>query len=66
MNAILYVGYYRDYEVSIEINENDITNGYKAIKCLECEGTGIWDYVDYIPIEDCICCKGTGIVLINV
>ena len=66
MDAILYVGYYRDTEIAITINEVDIFNGYKAIKCLECEGTGIWDYVDYIPAEDCVCCKGTGSILINV
>lgn len=66
MEAILYVGFYRNTEVSININKEDIFNGYKAIKCLECEGTGIWDYVDYLPAEDCVNCKGTGTILINV
>lgn len=66
MKAILYVGYYRNTEIAITIDKVDIFNGYKAIKCLECEGTGIWNYIDYISTEDCVCCKGTGNILINV
>lgn len=42
-------------------NKKDI-----AVKCLECEGTGIWNYVDYISAEDCVCCKGTGNILVNI
>lgn len=66
MKSILYVGYYRNTEILININEEDIKNGYKYINCLECEGTGIWDYIDYLPVENCVCCKGTGRLLINV
>lgn len=64
--AILYVGFYRSTEISINVDEEDILNGYKNIDCLECEGTGIWNYVDYLPAEDCVCCKGTGKILVNV
>lgn len=65
MKAILYVGFYRNTEVPVELNNEDVYNGYKYIECLECEGRGIWDYVDYIPIENCVNCKGTGKILIN-
>ena len=66
MKALLYVGFYRNTEVPIEINNKDIVNGYKHVKCLECEGTGIWNFLDYLPAEDCVNCKGTGKILINV
>ena len=66
IQGTLYVGFYRNTMVNIDINLDDISNGYKFIECLECGGTGIWDFVDYIPTEKCVDCKGTGKILVNV
>lgn len=31
------------------------------IPCLECDGTGVWDYFpEEIPARKCNACKGTG------
>lgn len=66
MKVILYVGFYRNTEISIEVDDKDIRNGYKYIDCLECEGTGVWNFLDYLPVEDCVNCKGTGTILVSV
>lgn len=67
MNSIVYLGFYRNTEVIIKkVSNQDIKNGYKLVNCFECNGTGIWDFVEYIESENCVCCKGTGKVLINV
>lgn len=32
------------------------------IPCLECDGTGIWDFFpEEIPPNPCVQCKGTGV-----
>lgn len=66
MKSIIYTGWYRTTEVKIDVDENDSLVGYKHINCLECNGTGIWDFVEYIPLDKCVNCKGTGKILINV
>lgn len=66
MKAILYVGWGRETEVEIEVNKCDSELGFTYIKCLECDGSGVWDFIEYIPSDKCVDCKGTGKVLINV
>ncbi len=66
MRAIIYTGYYRTTEVETDVSENDSLLGYKYINCLECNGAGIWDFVDCIPIEKCVDCKGSGKILIDI
>lgn len=66
MKSIIYTGWYKTTEVKIDVDENDSLLGYKYINCLECNGTGIWDFVEYTPLDKCVNCKGTGKILINV
>lgn len=66
MRSILYVGWSRNTEVEIEINENDSELGCTYISCVECNGTGMWDFIEYIPVDECVGCKGTGKILISV
>ena len=55
----VYCGWCRDTIVSIE---PCIIDGIVfEIPCLECEGTGIWDYfTEEIPPDQCNVCKGSG------
>ena len=56
----VYCGRYR--ETIVEINARIEKDVVLAIPCLECEGTGIWDYFpEEIPAHLCVECKGTGI-----
>jgi len=67
MDAISYLGFSRETENIIkDITEEDIILGYKLVPCPECLGTGVWDFAPYISIEECVVCKGTGKVYINV
>lgn len=67
INCIAYLGFYRETCKDIyNVTENDIDLGFKKVDCFECNGTGIWDFIEYIPAEPCVCCKGTGKIYINV
>lgn len=70
MIAIACLGFSRVTDIEININTEDIKNGYMKTDCFECNGTGIWDFYpsDYTPTKDeliCVDCKGTGAVFIN-
>lgn len=60
-------GWYRNMLVSTEASDKHLAAlGALQIKCLECEGRGIWDYMEpEVPIHACIVCKGTGKVYIG-
>lgn len=66
MKAIVYLGFERNTEIHIEVNEYDSEIGFTYVNCFECNGTGVWNFVDYIPVDKCINCKGTGKLLINI
>lgn len=54
----VYCGWWRDTIVKIKPTIKDIV---LEIPCLECEGTGDWNYAeDLIGKCKCIICKGTG------
>lgn len=76
MKTDLYTGSHAVIKIKIKVAKEDIKRGIKYIPCLECEGTGIWDYYpnDFFDYEkeiptgkefQCINCKGTGKILIN-
>jgi DnaJ-class molecular chaperone len=75
MKAIVYLGWYRETSVKVDITKEDVKRGYVFVPCFECEGTGVWNYYPddyfpngYIPTKKelrCTTCKGTGKVLIN-
>lgn len=55
----IYCGCYRD--TIVKAKPKIINEIVFEIPCLECEGTGIWDYFpEEIPAHQCVSCKGTG------
>lgn len=66
MKTVIYVGWNRNTEILVDVNENDSERGFTYVNCLECNGTGMWDFLEYIPADECVNCKGTGKILINV
>ena len=80
MKATLFVGWYRTTECEIDITKEDVMNGYCQICCGECDGTGIFMVPDGVigttyqwphnPCPEkptqCVDCKGTGKIYINV
>ena len=60
-----YLGWYRDTEVSCEIE--DCGAGAGKVRCFECGGDGDWTKF-HPENEPCICveCKGTGFILISI
>lgn len=66
MRAVIYVGWSRNTEILVDVNEHDSEKGFTYVDCLECNGTGIWDFVEYIQVDKCVSCKGTGKILINI
>ena len=61
----VYCGWYRDTEVECYVR--DLECGAGQIVCLECYGTGVWDWGEpEIPAFPCVDCKGTGRQLVSV
>lgn len=60
MNKInVYCGWYRN--TMVQMNPKIIDEIVFEIPCLECGGTGIWDYFpEKEPTCRCVVCKGTG------
>ena len=68
--TLLYVGFFRDNKIPIRINPKHSILSITSIPCIECGGTGVWDYYpdDYEHVHGdtvCVVCKGTGKILIN-
>lgn len=55
----IYCGWYRN--TIVEVKPKIIDEIVFEIPCLECDGTGMWDYFpEEIPAHPCVNCKGTG------
>ena len=64
---IAYLGFKRTTEV--EVCPIDLGCGAGEVACFECEGTGDWDRFMPEPTgkpDPCVCCKGTGKILISI
>lgn len=61
-----YVGFWRETEVGVEVK--DLGAGAGETDCFECRGTGDWPFHPDPALKDlkCVCCKGTGRVLIGI
>ena len=65
MLMTVYCG--RNYVTGVDREVHTVAPGIGEIDCLECNGTGIWDFMaPEIPADDCVQCKGTGKQLINI
>ena len=65
VKMIAYVGALRETEV--EVFPEDLGCGAGKVPCFECLGSGWWAFMEpEIPGEPCVCCKGTGYVLISI
>lgn len=61
----LYIGRKRDVPFAAEVD--DLGNGAGRVTCLECRGTGVWDFMEpEEPACACVECKGTGRILVSV
>lgn len=61
----IYIGMKRDRPRSKLVE--DLGFGAGRIVCLECAGSGWWDYMEpEIPGFPCIDCKGTGYQLVSI
>jgi len=58
MKANIYCGYYRETIIKQKLNILDID--IFEIPCLECNGTGRWNFMPEYEEIDCVQCKGTG------
>lgn len=55
----VYCGRYR--ETVVKVNAEIVGDIVLSIPCLECEGTGVWDFFpEEISARRCVSCKGTG------
>lgn len=55
----IYCGWYRD--TIVKVKPKTIDDIVFETPCLECEGTGVWDYFsEEIQACQCVVCKGTG------
>lgn len=66
---IAYLGFRRDTEV--EVRPIDLGCGAGEVTCFECGGDGDWTKFhpdESLPpcSEPCVCCKGTGKVLVSI
>lgn len=60
-----YLGWWRDTEVPVL--PRDLGCGAGEVTCFECGGSGDW--TQFHPeqvLTQCVCCKGTGRVLISI
>lgn len=64
-NVDIYCGFYRN--TVVRCNAKVVQNIALAVPCIECGGTGVWDYFpEDGHTESCICCKGTGVQYIGI
>ena len=49
-----------------DVTEEEAALGFKRVDCLECDGVGLIPWLPWDEIEECIECKGTGKVYVNV
>jgi hypothetical protein len=68
---IVYLGWYRATEIVVpEPTVEEVVISAMKVDCFECHGTGRWPYHPEqrmcCPVLDCVVCKGTGKVFINV
>ena len=62
---IAYLGWSRATEVEVE--PIDLGCGAGQVACFECGGDGDWTkFVPELGPQQCVCCKGTGRVLISI
>lgn len=58
-NINVYCGWHRD--TIVKIKPIIVGEVVFEIPCLECDGTGIWNYFpEERPTHSCVVCKGTG------
>ena len=62
IQGIVYRGFLRETEVLCEIDLLECGAG--TTPCIECGGTGIWDF-GYDGPEICVECKGTRLIWIS-
>ena len=60
-------GWYRETTVKkLAIKTHLASLGALTVLCIECEGTGVWDYmVPDVPAGPCTVCKGQGYIYIG-
>lgn len=55
----IYCGWHRD--TIVKVKPKIVDEIVFEIPCLECGGTGVWDYfLEEMPACPCVNCKGTG------
>lgn len=54
-------------EVTVfEVTADEVLQGFKAVDCPDCYGSGLIPWLPWEAIEECIRCKGTGVDYIGV
>lgn len=56
--------YKQSFESSTSININCLDNDYQKMKCLECDGSGLF-YITNEDFQKCNECKGCGEIWFN-
>ncbi len=57
----------RNNETVVRREVKDLGAGAGQITCLECGGSGDWDFMEpEIPTEKCVPCKGSGKMLVSI
>jgi hypothetical protein len=49
-----------------EVSDEEAMLGYKLVDCPDCYGCGLIPWLPWDAIEECVVCKGTGNIYINV
>jgi len=58
-NINIYCGWQRD--TVIKVRPKILNDIVFEVLCLECNGTGLWDFLpEKVQSDMCIACKGTG------
>ena len=66
MKMTVYVGWTRNTAV-LDMDVVDLGCGAGEIGCLECQGTGVWKWMEpEIPAHQCVSCKGSGKILVSI
>jgi len=52
--------------VLLDVTEEEAVLGFKKVDCPDCEGVGLIPWLPWDEIDECIPCKGTGKIYINV